>query len=88
MKKIALIIPCLFLAGCSTLIPVNRKFPEAPKELMVACPDLKKAPETSKLSEVLKVVTQNYGQYNECRAKSDAWIEWYNAQKDIFESVK
>jgi hypothetical protein len=55
---------------------------------METCPDLKKAPETTKLSEVLTTVTQNYGQYHECRIKADAWIEWYDAQKKIFDEVK
>jgi len=75
------------LAGC-LVTPVKRNFPEVPKELVEACPDLKTVPETEKLSEVLKVVTNNYGQYHECRIKVDTWIEWYNTQKQIFESVK
>ena len=55
---------------------------------MEACPDLKKAPETTKLSEVLTTVTQNYGQYHECSIKVNSWIEWYNTQRKIFEEVK
>ena len=87
MKKLLLLIPILMLTGC-LVTPVKRNFPEVPKELMEACPDLKTVPETEKLSEVLKVVTNNYGQYHECRIKVDTWIEWYKTQKDIFESVK
>ena len=55
---------------------------------MEACPDLKKTDQTEKLSEVLKVVVDNYGQYHECKIKVDTWAEWYKTQKDIFESVK
>ena len=55
---------------------------------MEACPDLKKTESTEKLSEVLKVVVDNYGQYHECKVKVDTWVEWYKTQKDIFESVK
>jgi len=86
MKTIIILIPFI-IAGCSAT-PVNRNFPEVPKEIMIACPELKQTQPTSKLSDVLKVVTDNYGQYHECRAKADAWIEWYKIQKEIFESVK
>jgi alpha-L-arabinofuranosidase len=78
----------LILAGCSTTTPVKRNFPEVPSELLEACPELKQTEPTSKLSEVLKVVTENYSQYHECRVKVDTWNEWYKSQKQIFESVK
>ena len=88
MKRVLLIIPVLLLSGCLVSTPVKRNFPEVPKELMEACPDLKKTDQTEKLSEVLKVVVDNYGQYHECKVKVDTWVEWYKTQKDIFESVK
>jgi len=88
MKRILLLIPVLLLSGCLVSTPVKRNFPEVPKELMEACPDLKKTDQTEKLSEVLKVVVDNYGQYHECKIKVDTWAEWYKTQKDIFESVK
>lgn len=87
MKKLLVLTMVLFLSGC-LVTPVKRNFPEVPKELMEACPDLKNTPETEKFSEVLKVVVDNYGQYHECRIKVDTWIEWYKTQKDIFDSVK
>lgn len=87
MKKLLLLIPIVLLTGCLTT-PVKRNFPEVPQELMEACPDLKSVQETEKLSEVLKVVTSNYGQYHECRIKVDTWVEWYKTQKQIFDSVK
>jgi hypothetical protein len=56
---------------------------------MTACPELSTvAADTEQLSEVLKVVTENYGQYHECRIKVDLWMEWYKTQRDIFNSVK
>lgn len=87
MKKLFLLIPIVLLTGCLTT-PVKRNFPEVPQELMEACPDLKTVQETEKLSEVLKVVTTNYGQYHECKIKVDTWVEWYKTQKQIFDSVK
>jgi hypothetical protein len=44
--------------------------------------------ETPTLSSVAKTVTNNYTSYYECAAKHDGFIEWYNTQKRIFESVK
>lgn len=89
MKKLLLIIPVLLLSGCLTSTPVKRNFPEVPEELKVACPDLIQLDaKTSKLSEVVSVVSKNYGQYQECQIKVDAWVEWYKTQKQIFESVQ
>jgi hypothetical protein len=87
MKRLLLLIPIILLAGCLAT-PVKRNFPEVPKEIMEACPDLKTVEQTEKLSEVLKVVVDNYGQYHECKIKVDTWMEWYKTQKQIFDSVK
>lgn len=87
--KLLLVLPIVvLLSGCLISTPVKRNFPAVPNELMEACPDLKKTEPTEKLSEVLKVVVDNYGQYHECKIKVDTWVEWYKTQKDIFESVK
>lgn len=86
MKYSLLILPFL-LAGCLAT-PVKRNFPEVPAEIKIACPDLQKVKDDAKLSDVISTVSSNYTQYHECRAKVDAWNEWYKNQKDIFESVK
>jgi hypothetical protein len=86
--KYAIIALALLLSAC-TAVPVDRKFPSIPTELQQACPDLKTVnPQTTKLSEVVDIVVANYGQYKECQVKVDSWINWYNTQKQIFESVK
>jgi len=83
------LIILLALAGCSTTTPVARKFPEAPGNVaMTACPQLQKLQEDAKLSDITKTVTVNYGTYYECAVKTDAWIEWYQKQKIIFDQVK
>jgi hypothetical protein len=87
MKTLALLLVILMMIGCST-VPVERKFPDVPKELMESCPDLKQTQSTSKLSEVLTVVVENYGQYHECKLKANSWMDWYNTQKQIFNTVK
>ena len=87
MKILAVILASLTLTACVT--PVKRNFPEVPEELRKACPGLEQVdPKTTQLSEVVRVVTDNYAQYHECKVKVDSWIEWYNTQKSIFDSVK
>jgi len=85
MKYLLLI---LLLTGCSTTVPVTAKFPEVPNELLQRCPELKQLNEEVKLSDVAKNITYNYTTYYECVIKYDAWVEWYQSQKKIFESVK
>ena len=88
MKKLIFVLP-LLLSGCFMAIPVKQNFPEIPKELKESCPDLLLVDiNTTKLSDVVGVVSSNYSQYHECRVKVDTWIEWYNKQKEIYESVK
>jgi hypothetical protein len=86
MKKL-LLLTIILLVGC-TSAPVKRNFPDVPSELMQVCPDLKEIEPTTKLSEVIKTVSENYMQYHECGIRMDVWIEWYKTQKTIFESVK
>ena len=84
--KLVILSLTLLLTACA--VPVDRKFPTVPVELQQACPDLKLINPTTKLSDVVEIVTSNYGQYKECQVKVDSWIDWYNKQKQIFESVK
>jgi hypothetical protein len=86
MKRL-IVIAVLLITGCSS-VPVTVKFPDVPKDMLEACPDLKLVPETTKLSEVLPVVVDNYGQYYGCKDTVDNWIDWYKSQKKIFDSVK
>ena len=78
----------LMFSGCSTTVPVKAKFPEAPEQLLVKCPQLEKLGNEVKLSDISKTVTTNYTTYYECAVKHDSFIEWYNVQKNIFESIK
>lgn len=87
MKKL-LLISLLFLTGCATTVPVTMKFPAVPDDLAVECSQLDKVkPNEEQLSEFMKVVVTNYGKYHECRAKINAWNEWYKKQKEISDSI-
>jgi hypothetical protein len=85
---VVFIILAFLATGCSTTVPVTAKFPEVPERLLEKCPQLKKLEEEAKLSDITKTITNNYTTYYECAVKDDAWIEWYQSQKQIFESVK
>jgi hypothetical protein len=87
MKYISILLLTL-LIGCSTTVPVTAKFPEVPEKLMKKCPQLEKLENDAKLSDISKTITINYSTYYECAVKNDGWLEWYNIQKNIFESVK
>ena len=88
MKYISLILAAC-LVGCSTPVPVKQKFPDVPKTLVERCESLKKIEgDRVAITEMLKVVVQNYGMYYECAAKVDGWQEWYTEQKRIYESIK
>lgn len=79
----------LLLVGCGTVVPVTQKFPDAPGNVaMTACPQLQKLQDDAKLSDITKTVTVNYSTYYECAVKTDAWIEWYKIQREIFDKVK
>lgn len=79
----------LLLTGCSTVVPVTQRFPEAPGAMaMTACPQLQKLAEDARLSDISKTITVNYGTYYECAVKTDAWIEWYQKQQQIFNNIK
>jgi len=87
MKYIVLTL-VLLLSACVS-VPVERRFPTVPAEIQVPCGNLQTIdPATTKLSVVVNSVVVNYGQYQECQAKTDSWIEWYTKQKQLFESVK
>jgi PBP1b-binding outer membrane lipoprotein LpoB len=88
MKRLLILLPALFLAGCMTTAPVKMSFPEAPEEMFKECPDLKEVKKGAQLSDILNTVVENYAQYHECRAKMDLWIEWHKSNKKIYDEIK
>ena len=76
------------LSGCATVVPVTARFPAAPGETYLqSCPDLQKLKDQPQLSDVSRTININYSTYYECAVKLDTWIQWYSAQKLIFESA-
>jgi hypothetical protein len=88
MKALILSL-AIVLAGCSTTVPVARKFPEAPEVLKQKCESLKLIEgDKVAITEMLKVIVHNYSLYHECATKVEGWQDWYEAQKKIFNEVK
>jgi phage FluMu protein Com len=87
MTKYLALFLLILMSGCSTVVPVTVKFPDAPDRIKIKCPQLKTLNEDAKLSDIAKTVTDNYTTYYECAVKNDSWIEWYETQKIIFEKL-
>ena len=82
----SLVVLC---TGCATVsVPIGHALPTPPQVLLERCPDLALLPDKEeKLSEFVKVVTQNYTLYHECGAKHEILIKWYQEQKQIHDAV-
>jgi len=89
VKKFTALLLVTVLTGCASSGIVKMSFPAVPQDLTTACPDLTPVDaNTAKLSEVVSTVVSNYGEYYTCKDRVDNWIEWYNTQKKISDSVK
>jgi len=91
MKKLLLVCAIFALVGCANTMTakVTMTWPDTPPDLKTACPDLAPVdPDTTKLSDALNVITANYSQYYLCKDKVDNWLDWYNNQQKIYNSVK
>lgn len=87
MKKL-IVIAALVLSGCVS-VPVDRTFPKAPDELKQPAVDLKPLDTPNpQLSDMISNANDNYAEYYKLKDKYNSWIDWYNTQKQIFESVK
>ena len=77
------------LTACSTAVPLTQSFPQAPVMLMEKCPELKIiVGEKVSIVDFTKTVSENYTTYYQCSGRTDAWIDWYNQQKKIWDETK
>lgn len=92
MKKLILFVAILMLAGCVSnpiLPPEPIKLENIPAELSNSCPDLQNVDlNTTKLSDVITTVTDNYTLYHSCRAQVDELQKWYKKQQSIINKLK
>lgn len=89
MKTLACLLSAVILTGCATNVPVVTAWPDVPKDLLEACPDLKTLdPANDKLSTVVESVTDNYQEYYKCKDKVADWTTWYMGQKELWKTLK
>lgn len=87
--KFLILVASLLISGCSIFAPLKPKFPAATPELMKNCENLTQLQgDKVTITEMLKTVINNYTLYYECSTKVEGWQEWYNTQKQIYESAK
>lgn len=87
--RLALLGLVSLLAACSTAVPLTQRFPDVPVMLMERCPELKTIPgEKVTIVEFTKTVSENYSTYYQCAGRTDAWIDWYDQQKKIWEETQ
>ena len=87
--RIALLGLASLLVACSTAVPLTQSFPDAPDMLKEKCPPLKTIPgEKVTIIEFTKTVSENYTLYHQCAGRTDAWIDWYQQQKKIWDETQ
>lgn len=81
----------LLISGCSMFkqpVPIAPQWPDAPLELKKKCEALKTiAGDKVTISDMMKVIVENYTLHYECSTKVDGWNDWYNSQKKVYETV-
>jgi len=80
----------LVLSGCAKPVPVKMTWPAAPEVLQKQCEELKQVeskPGGVPITDILKVVVENYSLYYECSNKVDGWNDWYKSMKRIYDEV-
>lgn len=83
--KLAAVLAVLMLSGCSVLVPVKQKWPEAPASLQEKCAPLKElSKDQTALKDLLMVMIDNYAAYYVCAGRTQGWQDWYTQQRKIF----
>lgn len=83
--KLMVVLAVLMLSGCSVLVPVKQKWPEAPASLQEKCAPLKElSKDQTALKDLLMVMIDNYAAYYVCAGRTQGWQEWYQQQQKIF----
>ena len=81
----------VFLSGCAMFqkpVPVAPQWPDVPFQLTRKCDELKSlAGEKISITDMMKVIVENYALHYQCSTKVEGWQEWYEEQKKIYETV-
>jgi hypothetical protein len=83
------IILAFLITACSTAVPVTQRFPNAPEMLMEKCPPLRTITgEKVSIVDFTRTVSENYTTYYQCAGRTEAWIDWYDQQKKIWDETQ
>jgi len=84
-----LTVLAFLITACSTAVPVTQSFPDAPAMLKEKCPELKTIQgEKVTIVDFTRTVSENYTTYYQCAGKQQAWIDWYEQQRKIWNEVR
>jgi hypothetical protein len=65
------------------------EFPSAPSSLTEPAENLDSLPADKKnLTDLIQNANENFGKYYQLKEKYESWQNWYNTQKQIYDSVK
>jgi hypothetical protein len=90
MKTIILLLT-VFLIGCTKTVPVRMDFPQAPEILLKKCENLKQVesnPIGTPITDLFKVIIENYTLYHECSNRVDGWQDWYKSMQNIYGGIR
>lgn len=89
--RILILSLALLISSCSMFkqpVPIAPQWPEVPAELKKKCEALKTVTgDKVSLTDMMKIIVENYTHYYECSAKVDGWNNWYESQKKVYETV-
>ena len=89
--KVLILSFALFLSGCAMFqkpVPVAPQWPDVPLQLTKKCEELKSiAGEKISITDMMKVIIENYSLHYQCSTKVEGWNEWYEEQRKIYETV-
>lgn len=84
--RVIILVLCVSLSGCTSYPLAYTPWPPAPQ--LNSCPELTNISTNATFSDVAKTIADNYNTYYTCRAQVQGWQDWYNQQKQIYESTQ
>jgi len=90
MKRFIIALMLIVVSGCATKVaPINIKWPDAPAEIMEPADDLVPLkPEQTKLSDLIDNANTNFSKYYILRERYEAWQQWYNSHRQIYQGAQ
>jgi len=90
MKRLIVALMLVGITGCATKVsPVSLKWPDAPAELMEPADDLTTLkPEQTRLSDLIDNANTNFSRYYILKDRYEAWQQWYNTHRQIYQGAQ